>query len=96
MPQEEPLPQEENPMEVPPQEEQPQEQPVEEENNNEEQQKTIDALVARIESLEDIISKMGIPLQNGDDVGVAPSNPAGESQVETEYDRFNKMRMGRR
>ena len=89
-----PLP-EENPMEVP--QEQPMEQqPVEEQVNNEEEMKANDALLARIEALEDIISKMGIPLQGGEDVGLTPSNPAGESQVENEYDRFNKMRMGRR
>lgn len=93
-PQPEPVP-EENPMEAP-QEEQPMEQPVPEESNGEEAAKANEALLARIEALEDIISKMGIPLQGGEDVGLTPSNPAGESQVENEYDRFNKMRMGRR
>ena len=96
---EQPLP--EQPQEEEQVEEVPQEQPQVEQPNPvddgrfEELQKANEGLLARIEALEGIIEKMGIPLQNGEDIGLSPSNPAGESQVETEYDRFNRMRMGR-
>lgn len=95
---EQPLPEQPNEEQVV---EQPQEQPQVEQPNPvddgryEELQKANEGLLARIEALEGIIEKMGIPLQNGEDIGLSPSNPAGESQVETEYDRFNRMRMGR-
>lgn len=65
----------------------------EEDDRHEELLKTIDGLKARVESLEDIISKLGTPVE--EDIGVSPSNPSGESVKESEFDRFNRLRRGR-
>lgn len=65
----------------------------EDDDKHEDLLKTIDGLKARVESLEDIISKLGTPVE--EDIGVSPSNPSGESVKESEFDRFNRLRRGR-
>ena len=102
-PVEEPLPEEpmaEEPMaeEQPPVEENPMEQPMEQPQNAndprvEEMSKTIEGLLDRISSLEDIVKKLGTPVE--ENIGVEPHNPSGESLQESELDRYNKLRMGR-
>ena len=93
VPSEEPLPEqppvEENPME------QPVEQPQEPTNDPkyEEMSKTIEGLLDRISSLEDLVKKLGAPVEES--VGVEPHNPSGESLQESEMDRINRLRMGR-
>ena len=89
VPSEEPLP------EQPPMEETPVDQPVEEQpqQSNEDMLKTIEGLTSRIASLEDIVSKLGTPVQ--EEIGVEPQNPSGESYVESELDRYNRLRRGR-
>ena len=82
------------PMEEP-LEEQPMEQPMEQpQPANEDVNKTIEGLMARVESLEDIIKKLGTPVDE-ESVGVEPRNPSGESYKESEMDRINRLRMGR-
>lgn len=87
VPQEQPM--EENPME------QPVEQPQEPANDPryEEMSKTIEGLLDRISSLEDLVKKLGAPVEES--VGVEPHNPSGESLKESEMDRINRLRMGR-
>lgn len=102
-PVEEPLPEEpmaEEPMaeEQPPVEENPMEQPMEQPQTAndprvEEMSKTIEGLLDRISSLEDIVKKLGTPVE--ENIGVEPHNPSGESLQESELDRYNKLRMGR-
>ena len=84
---EEPAPEQDQPQEVvEPVQEQPQE-------TNEELLKTIEGLQSRIQSLEDLVSKLGTPVD--ENVGVSPTNPSGESAVESEFDRINRLRRGR-
>ena len=102
-PVEEPLPEEpmaEAPMaeEQPPVEENPMEQQMEQPQTAndprvEEMSKTIEGLLDRISSLEDIVKKLGTPVE--ENIGVEPHNPSGESLQESELDRYNKLRMGR-
>lgn len=97
-PVEEPLPEEpvaEEPMaEEPPVEENPMEQPqTANDPRVEEMSKTIEGLLDRIASLEDIVKKLGTPVE--ENIGVEPHNPSGESLQESELDRYNKLRMGR-
>ena len=98
-PVEEPLPEEpmaEEPMaeEQPPVEENPMEQPqTANDPRVEEMSKTIEGLLDRIASLEDIVKKLGTPVE--ENIGVEPHNPSGESLQESELDRYNKLRMGR-
>lgn len=68
------------------------EQPAAEPNANEETQKTIDGLVARIESLEDIIKKLGVQVDSG--FGTSPTNESNEVAEESEFDRINRLRRG--
>lgn len=103
-PVEEPLPEEPNveeqpgeelpPVEQPPVEENPMEQPQPANDPRvEEMSKTIEGLLDRIASLEDIVKKLGTPVE--ENIGVEPHNPSGESLQESELDRYNKLRMGR-
>lgn len=70
---------------------------VETEENHEQEHedvsKTIEGLMARISALEDLVSKLGTPVE--EDVGVSPSNQGAESYKESEYDRYNRLRTGR-
>lgn len=100
-PSEEPVeevPSEQPPMEEP-LEEQQVEQPVEEvppeqpNEQNAEFQKALDGVIERLASLEDIVKKLGAPVEES--VGVEPHNPSGESLQESEMDRINRLRMGR-
>lgn len=59
----------------------------------EEVKKTIEGLVARISSLEELVSKLAIPEEK--DFGTSPANQSAESYKETELERYNKMRTGR-
>lgn len=75
--------------------EKPDEQP-----QNEESQKTIEGLVARINALDkqiidlqEIVAKLGDPKENG--FGTSPSNPSGGSAEQSEFDRINRARLGR-
>lgn len=75
--------------------EKPDEQP-----QNEEVQKTIEGLVARINAqdkqiidLQEIVAKLGDPKENG--FGTSPSNPSGGSAEQSEFDRINRARLGR-
>lgn len=93
---EEPLP--EQPMEEQPQPvEQPVEQPMmdqpQQPDQSEDMQKTIDGLQARIDALEELVKKLGTPVE--ETVGVEPRNPSGESLQESEFDRINRLRRGR-
>lgn len=86
------------PVEQPPVEENPMEQPMEQpqtanDPKYEEMSKTIEGLLDRIASLEDIVKKLGTPVE--ENIGVEPHNPSGESLQESELDRYNKLRMGR-
>lgn len=86
------------PVEQPPVEENPMEQPMEQpqpanDPRVEEMSKTIEGLLDRISSLEDIVKKLGTPVE--ENIGVEPHNPSGESLQESELDRYNKLRMGR-
>ena len=96
---EQPLPEqpkvEQPPMEENPVEEQQVDQVVEQpQQPNEDFAKTIEGLMARIESLEDIVKKLGTPVED-ENIGVAPQNPSGESFEESEFDRINRLRRGR-
>lgn len=100
---EQPLPEqpevEQPPMEEQPTEENPMEQPMDQvveqpQQPNEDVAKTIEGLMARIESLEDIVKKLGTPVED-ENIGVAPQNPSGESFEESEFDRINRLRRGR-
>lgn len=75
------------------------EKPVEQ-PQNEEVQKTIEGLVARIDAqdkqlieLQEIVAKLGDPKENG--FGTSPSNPSGGSAEQSEFDRINRARLGR-
>ena len=73
-----------------------QEQPVMEqpvEDNAEETAKTIEGLMARIQALEEIVEKLGTPIN--DDIGVNPNNPSAEGLEESEFDQYNRLRRGR-
>ena len=87
------VPFEEQPMEQPAMD-QPMEQPLQD-NSNEvaELKTTIDGLLDRISSLEDLVKKLGTPVE--ENIGVEPHNPSGESMQESELDRINRLRMGR-
>ena len=88
-PAEEPV---EEPTEETPTEEEPTESlPVAQ--DHEEVQKTIDGLVARIESLEDLVKKLGVKVED-DSFGEKPNNQSAESYQENEFDRYNKLRRG--
>ena len=83
---------EEQPVEETPTEEEPTESlPVAQ--DHEEVQKTIDGLVARIESLEDLVKKLGVKVED-DSFGERPNNQSAESYQENEFDRYNKLRRG--
>ena len=88
-PEEEPV---EQPTEETPTEEEPTESlPVAQ--DHQEVQKTIDGLVARIESLEDLVKKLGVKVED-DSFGEKPNNQSAESYQENEFDRYNKLRRG--
>jgi len=80
-----------------PTEEVPVDQPVEEQPQTQvsydEIMKTIEGQNARIASLEDIVKKLGTPVE--ENIGVEPQNPSGETYQESEMDRINRLRMGR-
>jgi hypothetical protein len=69
------------------------EEPKVEEEHEKEVKETIDGLVARISSLEELVSKLAIPEEK--DFGTSPANQSAESYKETELERYNKMRTGR-
>ena len=82
----------EQPTEETPTEEEPTESlPVAQ--DHEEVQKTIDGLVARIESLEDLVKKLGVKVED-ESYGKKPNNQSTESYQENEFDRYNKLRRG--
>lgn len=89
---EQPEVQVEEPMEEVPTE-QPVEQPQTDDPRFEEMSNTIQGLTDRLASLEDIVKKLGTPVE--ENIGVEPHNPSGESLQESELDRYNKLRMGR-
>lgn len=97
------LSQEETPAEeegVKPVEEAPEEAPAEGTDKSEELQKTFDGLTARIQSLEETVSKLtglveklGVPEDK--EAGLSP-NQEGEVKGEMSYfDRINKLRTGK-
>lgn len=88
-PVEEPV--EQSTEETPTEEEPTESLPVEQ--DHEEVQKTIDGLVARIESLEDLVKKLGVKVED-DSFGEKPNNQSAESYQENEFDRYNKLRRG--
>ena len=102
-PVEEPAP-EEPAEELPPQEEngvqeveQPGDVPTEDPNQVDreaEYKATIEALEARIASLENVVQKLGTPAEENP-IGVEPTNPSGESAKESEFDTYNRLRTGR-
>ena len=86
----------EEPVEQPTEETPTEEEPTESlpvEQDHEEVQKTIDGLVARIESLEDLVKKLGVKVED-DSFGEKPNNQSTESYQENEFDRYNKLRRG--
>ena len=86
----------EEPVEQPTEETPTEEEPTESlpvVQNHEEVQKTIDGLVARIESLEDLVKKLGVKVED-DSFGEKPNNQSTESYQENEFDRYNKLRRG--
>ena len=70
-----------------PAEEQPTEQKA-----NEEQGKTMQALSARVDVLEKIVSKLGVTLE--DEVGLSPDQNVGEQPSNSYFDIINKRRTG--
>lgn len=86
----------EEPVEQPTEETPTEEEPTESlpvAQDHEEVQKTIDGLVARIESLEDLVKKLGVKVED-DSFGERPNNQSAESYQENEFDRYNKLRRG--
>lgn len=86
----------EEPVEQPTEETPTEEEPTESlpvAQDHEEVQKTIDGLVARIESLEDLVKKLGVKVED-DSFGEKPNNQSTESYQENEFDRYNKLRRG--
>lgn len=86
----------EEPVEEPTEETPTEEEPTESlpvAQDHEEVQKTIDGLVARIESLEDLVKKLGVKVED-DSFGERPNNQSAESYQENEFDRYNKLRRG--
>ena len=86
----------EEPVEQPTEETPTEEEPTESlpvVQDHEEVQKTIDGLVARIESLEDLVKKLGVKVED-DSFGEKPNNQSTESYQENEFDRYNKLRRG--
>lgn len=86
----------EEPVEQPTEETPTEEEPTESlpvAQDHEEVQKTIDGLVARIESLEDLVKKLGVKVED-DSFGERPNNQSTESYQENEFDRYNKLRRG--
>lgn len=86
----------EEPVEQPTEETPTEEEPTESlpvAQDHEEVQKTIDGLVARIESLEDLVKKLGVKVED-DSFGEKPNNQSAESYQENEFDRYNKLRRG--
>ena len=86
----------EEPVEEPTEETPTEEEPTESlpvAQDHEEVQKTIDGLVARIESLEDLVKKLGVKVED-DSFGEKPNNQSTESYQENEFDRYNKLRRG--
>ena len=86
----------EEPVEQPTEEAPTEEEPTESlpvAQDHEEVQKTIDGLVARIESLEDLVKKLGVKVED-DSFGEKPNNQSTESYQENEFDRYNKLRRG--
>ena len=86
----------EEPVEQPTEETPTKEEPTESlpvAQDHEEVQKTIDGLVARIESLEDLVKKLGVKVED-DSFGEKPNNQSTESYQENEFDRYNKLRRG--
>lgn len=86
----------EEPVEQPTEETPTEEEPTESlpvVQDHEEVQKTIDGLVARIESLEDLVKKLGVKVED-DSFGERPNNQSTESYQENEFDRYNKLRRG--
>ena len=86
----------EQPVEQPTEETPTEEEPTESlpvAQDHEEVQKTIDGLVARIESLEDLVKKLGVKVED-DSFGEKPNNQSTESYQENEFDRYNKLRRG--
>lgn len=86
----------EEPVEQPTEETPTEEEPTESlpvAQDHEEVQKTIDGLVARIESLEDLVKKLGVKVED-DSFGERSNNQSAESYQENEFDRYNKLRRG--
>lgn len=86
----------EEPVEQPTEETPTEEEPTESlpvAQDHEEVQKTINGLVARIESLEDLVKKLGVKVED-DSFGERPNNQSTESYQENEFDRYNKLRRG--
>ena len=86
----------EEPVEQPTEETPTEEEPTESlpvAQDHEEVQKTINGLVARIESLEDLVKKLGVKVED-DSFGEKPNNQSTESYQENEFDRYNKLRRG--
>lgn len=86
----------EEPVEQPTEETPTEEEPTESlpvAQDHEEVQKTINGLVARIESLEDLVKKLGVKVED-DSFGEKPNNQSAESYQENEFDRYNKLRRG--
>ena len=87
----------EEPVEQPTEETPTEEEPTESlpvAQDHEEVQKTIDGLVARIESLEDLVKKLGVKVED-DSFGEKPNNQSTESYEENEFDRYHKLRRGK-
>lgn len=83
-----------------PVEEQPTEELAEEETvfdpqaKIEEQQKTIDGLVARISSLEDIVSKLSVSAEEDKTIGASSSGNPVEEGSNDAFDEINRKRVG--
>lgn len=83
-------------------EEAPVEEPVEEEQVEpqvdfdakfKEYEDTINGLVARIESLEDVVKKLGVAEQE-EAFGEKPENEGAGASKETSFDKYNRLRTG--
>lgn len=92
----------EQPVEEVAEEEAPVEEPVEEEQVEpqmdfdakfKEYEDTINGLVARIESLEDVVKKLGVAEQE-ESFGEKPENEGASASKETSFDKYNRLRTG--
>lgn len=71
-------------------EEEPSEDKPIEQEDHEEVKKTIEGLVARIESLEDVVKKLGSPVEEG--FGERPVNEGSVGAQESAFDHYNHLR----